>query len=235
VFLFNDIGSSLCYAHESSAFLLAAVFNSFLLLLCVDIHSTLCGIWMTISRERLYIPFQSIHAKYSKALIFSRLPNGSWSTSSHFQQAVVHLAPHPFRTFQIPHLFTYFLGEWISSDSHFLFSHEQWSGDYGCMLVRHLSNCVYSLFSYTYPPTPKHSSLTVCFECCGSCLNCMPSPHVCRYLPVSLLRTSCFILRFKMYLKLLVCRGQDSVPSPICVCQTTSICGKHLIVTTSYK
>lgn len=103
------------------------------------------------------------------------------------------------------------------------------------MLVRHLSNCVYSLFSYTYPPTPKHSSLTVCFECCGSCLNCMPSPHVCRYLPVSLLRTSCFILRFKMYLKLLVCRGQDSVPSPICVCQTTSICGKHLIVTTSYK
>lgn len=155
MFLFNDTGSSLCYAHESSAFLLAAVFNSFLLLRCVDIHSTLCGIWMTVNSELLFIPFQSIHAKYSKAFIFIRLPSGSWSTSSHFQHAVVHLAPHPFRTFQITHLFPYFLGEWISSDLHFLFSHDQWSGAYDCMFIQHLSNFVYSIFSYTCSPHPQ--------------------------------------------------------------------------------
>lgn len=55
-----------------------------------------------------------------------------------------------------------------------------------------------------------NSSWTLCLQCCGSCLNCMPAPSVFRYLPVSMLRKFCFLLRFKMYLKLLVCNAPDS-------------------------
>lgn len=100
----NDIGSSLCSALGGPLFLLSAVFNSFLLLHCIHIHC------VTVSSELLYAPFQSIHAKFPKAFLFSSLPSGSRSASSHCRHAVVHLALHPFCTFNVTRLFNIVVG-----------------------------------------------------------------------------------------------------------------------------
>lgn len=194
-------------------FLLAAVFNSFLLLHRIHICSILCGICVTVNSELLYAPFQRNHAECSKASIFSSLL--SVLKCQHSLQ-VCRGSPcsTPLCTFNATRLFNIIAGR--ENEFHQIpISLVLMTSEVEPIVICLFNLLVISLIVSSLEHL--NSSWTLCLQCCGSCLNCTPAPSVFRYLPVSMLRKFCFLLRFKMYLKLLVCNAPNSVPSRLCL------------------
>lgn len=188
-------------------FLLAAVFNSHLLLHRIHICSILCGICVTVNSELLYAPFQRNHAEGSKASIFSSLPS-VLKCQQLPQTCRGSPCSTPLCTFNATRLFNIIAGresEFRQIPISLVLTTSEVEPIVICLFNLLVISLVVSSLEHL------NSSWTLCFQCWGSC------PSVFRYLPVSMLRKFCFLLRFKMYLKLLVCNAPNSVPSRLCL------------------